>query len=114
MSMLTLISHTTGKFELFFFYFNRISERPVDNIWSTLCIFELYQFLDLPYTVLTLLYIRVNCLKLPKPNGVHYENMHVQCTEIFSAVKNENSDIFNIFAQNVDCGYTLEPPLVLD
>ena len=34
---------------------------------------------------------------------------------LFSAVKIENfvgkkSDIFNIFAQNIDCGYTLEPP----
>ena len=31
-----------------------------------------------------------------------------------SAVKNENfngkNDIFNVFAQNIDCGYTLEPP----
>ena len=36
-------------------------------------------------------------------------------TEIFKAVKNENFqwkflDIFLIFAQNIDCGYTLEPP----
>ena len=35
-------------------------------------------------------------------------------TEIFSAVKIENFqvknfDIFLIFAQNIDCGYTLEP-----
>ena len=33
----------------------------------------------------------------------------------FSAVKIENYirkefDIFNIFAQNIDCGHTLEPP----
>ena len=33
----------------------------------------------------------------------------------FSGVKNEKStrkkvDIFLIFAQNIDCGYTLEPP----
>ena len=39
----------------------------------------------------------------------------MQYTEIFSAVKIENFirknfDIFNIFAQNIDCGYTLEPP----
>ena len=36
-------------------------------------------------------------------------------TEIFVGVKNENFqqkifDIFLIFAQNIDCGYTLEPP----
>ena len=45
----------------------------------------------------------------------HYENMPVQYTEIFKVVKNENFrwkkfDIFLIFAQNIDCGYTLEPP----
>ena len=39
----------------------------------------------------------------------------MQYTEIFSAVKIENFtrknfDIFNIFAQNIDCGYSLEPP----
>ena len=45
----------------------------------------------------------------------HYENMPMQDTEIFKVVKNkkfsvENFDIFLIFAQNIDCGYTLEPP----
>ena len=39
----------------------------------------------------------------------------MQYTEIFIAIKIENfqqknSDIFVIFAQNIDCGYTLEPP----
>ena len=39
----------------------------------------------------------------------------MQYTEIFKDVKNENfqyknSDIFLIFAQNIDCEYTLEPP----
>ena len=39
----------------------------------------------------------------------------MQYTQIFSAVKIENFirkkiDIFLIFAQNIDCGYTLEPP----
>ena len=39
----------------------------------------------------------------------------MQYTDIFSAVKIEifiggKNDIFNIFAQNIDCGYTLEPP----
>ena len=45
----------------------------------------------------------------------HYENMPMQYTKIFIGVKNENFqqkkfDIFLIFAQNIDCGYTLEPP----
>ena len=44
----------------------------------------------------------------------HYENMSMQYTEIFKVVKNENFHwkifaIFLIFAQNIDCGYTLEP-----
>ena len=41
--------------------------------------------------------------------------MSVQYTAIFHGCKNDNfqmkfSDIFLIFAQNIDCGYTLEPP----
>ena len=45
----------------------------------------------------------------------HYENMSMQYTEIFKVLKNENFHkkifvIFLIFAQNIDCGYTLEPP----
>ena len=45
----------------------------------------------------------------------HYENLPMQYTEIFIAVKmknfqQKNFDIFLIFAQNIDCGYTLEPP----
>ena len=44
----------------------------------------------------------------------HYESMPMQCTEIFKVVKTENFRIcfaiFLIFAQNIDCGYTLEPP----
>ena len=47
--------------------------------------------------------------------NLHYENLPMQYTETFSAVKVENFhqeyfDIFLIFAQNRDCGYTLEPP----
>ena len=47
--------------------------------------------------------------------AIHYENMSMQYTEIFSVVKFENFqkkifDIFLIFAQNIDCGYTLESP----
>ena len=45
--------------------------------------------------------------------------MSVQYTAIFHGCKNDNFqkkifdifDIFLIFAQNIDCGYTLEPPL---
>ena len=45
----------------------------------------------------------------------HYENMPLQDTEIFIAMKNENFqqkkiDIFLIFAPDIDCGYMLELP----
>ena len=45
----------------------------------------------------------------------HYENTPMQYTEISHRCKNDNfqmnnCDIFIIFAQNIDCGYTLEPP----
>ena len=41
--------------------------------------------------------------------------MPMQYTEIFQVVKNDNFQqnfhgIFLIFAQNIDCGYSLEPP----
>ena len=45
----------------------------------------------------------------------HYANMSVQYTAIFHGYKNDyfqmkNCNIFLIFALNIDCGYTLEPP----
>ena len=45
----------------------------------------------------------------------HYVNTPIQFTTIFHACKNDNfqmknSDIFLIFSQNIDRGYTLEPP----
>ena len=47
--------------------------------------------------------------------SLHYENMPMQHTAIFHGCKNDNFqliffDNFHIFAQNIDCGYTLEPP----
>ena len=43
----------------------------------------------------------------------HYADMSMQYTAIFHGSKNDNFqmkifDIFLIFAQNIDCGYTLE------
>ena len=39
----------------------------------------------------------------------HYENLPMEHTEVL--VKLEKIfDIFNMFVQNIDCGYTLEPP----
>ena len=45
----------------------------------------------------------------------HYENMPIQMYWKFYHQKIENfqiknSDIFHISAQNIDCGYSLEPP----
>ena len=45
----------------------------------------------------------------------HYANMSMQYTVLFHGCKNDNfqmknCNIFHIFAQNIDCGYTLEPP----
>ena len=45
---------------------------------------------------------------------LHYENLPMQYTQSFLALKIENFqlktfDIFLIFAQNIDCGYKLEP-----
>ena len=43
----------------------------------------------------------------------HYANTSVQYTAIFHGCKNDTdeiSDIVLIFAQKIDCGYTLEPP----
>ena len=44
----------------------------------------------------------------------HYENLPMQYTEIFLSFKNRKFSaeifFFLIFAQNIDCGYTLEPP----
>ena len=47
--------------------------------------------------------------------GLHYEKTPMQYTAIFHGFKNDNFlmkkfDSFLIFAQNKDCGYTLEPP----
>ena len=36
-----------------------------------------------------------------------YRKFHLQKVNIF---RNKNSDIFYISAQNIDCGYSLEPP----
>ena len=52
---------------------------------------------------------------IAKCENVHYANTPIQYTEIFHGCKNVNFqmksfNIFLIFAQNIDCGYTLEPP----
>ena len=47
----------------------------------------------------------------------HYENTPMQYTAIFHGCKNDNFQMkfliffFHIFAQNIYCGYTLEPTI---
>ena len=61
--------------------------------------------------------VEYHAMAVTSQDSDHYENMPMQNTEIFKVVKNENFhkknfhkknfDIFLIFAQNIDCGYTL-------
>ena len=47
-------------------------------------------------------------ITLPKNKPIQiYRKFHPQKTEIFQI---KNYDIFHISAQNIDCGYSLEPP----
>ena len=60
--------------------------------------------------------IKMVAMPIYGKNPLHYANMSVQYTAIFHGCKNDNCqmkifDIFFIFAQNIDCGYTLEPPV---
>ena len=48
--------------------------------------------------------------------ATHYENLSMQYTEIFSAVKNgnfqqKNFNMFIMFVQTIDCGYKTEAVL---
>ena len=62
--------------------------------------------------------VRILVLIVPVPgrcSSYRYENTPMQYTAIFHARKNDNFrlnffDYFHIFAQNINCGYTLEPP----
>ena len=71
------------------------------------------------------IYVFLTCLKVNSHFGTsfkigwlytfYYENLPMQYTQIFLALKIENFqlknfDIFLIFAQNIDCRYTLEQP----
>ena len=64
-------------------------------------------------------YTRSKSVRMSKRShlaATHYETMPMPHTAIFQGFENGNfqliffSDNFHIFAQNVDCGYTLEPP----
>ena len=55
-----------------------------------------------------------SCLLSTSDKTFHYENMPIQIYRKFYHQKikliDKKTDIFNISAQNIDCGYTVEPP----
>ena len=72
------------------------------------------------YSVLNIIYeskLERNKMREPTVGDCeqHYENTLHAIYSDFSHPKNDNFhlkifDFFHIFAQNIDCGYTLEPP----
>ena len=61
------------------------------------------------------MFIRMSVLILQWVYSLHYENTPIQIYRKFhlQKLKNiqiKNSHIFHISAQNIDCGYSLEPP----
>ena len=59
--------------------------------------------------------LRISVESIPGPLARHYENTPIQIYRKFYLQKLEifqikNADIFHISAQNMDCGYSLEPP----
>ena len=64
---------------------------------------------------LCLYFVRHSLRKVDRSIYNHYENTPIQIYWKIYYEKNENfqiknSDIFHISAQNIDCGYSLEPP----
>ena len=58
----------------------------------------------------------LTCLKVALSSSTHYENTSIQNILKISPPKTEsfsdkNSNIFSYFCSNIDCGYSLEPPL---
>ena len=77
---------------------------------NELSVFESLRFYCSIAVVLSAGMKRVNCI-----HYVYYENMPIQIYRKFHLQKlkisdKKTSDIFHISAQNIDCGYSLEPP----
>ena len=69
------------------------------------------------YQITTCAFEMTKSLSIHSISGMtkHYANTPMQYTAIFHGCKNVNFqmkeyNIFLIFAQNIDCGYTLDPP----
>ena len=81
-------------------------------------IYHLYHFNDRISTYLVLSALELHTGYPETTNAIdnkHYENLPMQYTEMFFRIKNGKfywgkNDNFKRFAQNIDCGYTLEPP----
>ena len=68
--------------------------------------------------VLPYVYLRPGTISMEDGAETHYENTPIQIYGKFHHKTNENiqiknSDIFHISAQNIDCGYSLEPTMFL-
>ena len=66
-------------------------------------------------------YIKFYCRKLQRNNWIRYLKLIITKTRLFKYIENfthkkmanfqiKKSDIFHISVQNIDCGYSLEPP----
>ena len=86
----------------------------------------IFRFVVLPMRMHSSLYIGHRNAVLPEGSSMSLlhvcEQYHITKTRLFKYIENftskngklsdkKNSDIFHISAQNIDCGYSLEPPL---
>ena len=67
------------------------------------------------YILPSLSFVCLSWLHVYEHKLTHYANTPVQYLAIFHGSKKDNFqsknyDVFLIFAQNIDCGYSLEPP----
>ena len=106
------------KFRLLVFFCDCTNRYGLDLVRNPDCLFSL--------TKVNCILVRVQCERKDEKEKskqaskkscrkLTHENTSMQYTENFLVVKTKNFtgknvDIFLIFAQNIDCGYTLEPP----
>ena len=91
-------SYQPGKISIILTYFNLTGEGLHKHVASVPILFTLYYFKYYMYIYCTDNY-EINMFKKPNLRSCKNDNFQIK-----------NCDIFLIFAQNIDCGYTLEPP----